>query len=181
MRFDPTLFEGPTLEAARRLLGVTLTYGGSAGVIVETEAYAGDPASHFVTRPKTGAMLGTTHGLVYVYRIYGIHQCVNFTTDSQGPGAVLIRAIEPVAGLDAMRRRRGRMPDTNLTSGPAKLFAALGLDASLHGRPVTQCFGLRAPESPPDVVAGPRIGISKATDLPWRFHVRGNRYVSRPR
>jgi len=172
-------FERATLEIARALLGVTLSHADWTARIVETEAYTDDPASHFVTRPRTGAMLGSSHGRVYIYSIYGVHRCLNFTTDAGGPGAVLIRAVEPLSGLEGMRERRGVERDRDLTSGPAKLFVALGIDPALHGREVLDEFGLRSPHTPPEVRTGPRIGISHARDLAWRFWIPGNPYVSR--
>jgi DNA-3-methyladenine glycosylase len=177
----PALFTRPTLEVAQALIGATLTTEGWTVRIVETEAYCGDPASHWVTRPKTGRMLGETHGCIYVYSIYGMHRCLNFTTDASGPGAVLLRAVEPLRGLDEMRRRRPVRRDVDLTNGPAKLVVALGIDPALHGRPVHAAFELTPPDAAPEIHTGPRVGISKARDLPWRFWLAGNPYVSRSR
>ncbi len=164
---------------ARALIGATVTHGACAGVIVETEAYTDDPASHYVTRPRTAAIMGTGHGHIYIYQIYGVHRCLNVTTDAHGPGAVLIRALEPVRGLDAMRARRGRTALRDLCSGPAKLFEALGLDPDCNGRPVADVLDIRAPEASPEIVATPRIGITRARDLPWRFCLAGSRFLSR--
>jgi len=176
---DPEFFAAPAVAVARALVGATLAYGPCAGRIVETEAYAGDAASHFVTRPRTGRMLGETWGRVYLYRIYGVHSCLNFTSDRAGPGGVLIRALEPLRGLDAMRRRREKERDTDLASGPAKLFVALDVDWSAHGEPVTEHFSLELPAEGPEITVGPRVGIGAAKDLPWRFRMRGSRYTSR--
>jgi DNA-3-methyladenine glycosylase len=172
-------FAADTLEVAKALLGVTLIYRDCAGIIVETEAYKDDPASHFVTRPNKGAMLGENYGHIYIYKIYGMHHCLNFTTDKDHAGAVLIRALQPLRGIEEMRRRRGVSDLTSLANGPAKLFVALGLDPALHGRPATEVFTLLPPESPVDVGTSQRIGISLATHLPWRFFVRGSRFLSR--
>jgi DNA-3-methyladenine glycosylase len=173
-------FARDTLQVARDLIGARLAFGEAAARIVEVEAYKGDPASHFVTRPRTAAMMGTTFGRLYIYRIYGVHRCVNVTTERDAPGAVLLRALEPLAGIEAMRRRRGGVRrDTDLASGPARLFVALGLDDALLGRPAAEVFTITPASSPVDVATGPRIGISAATDLPWRFWLRGNRHVSR--
>lgn len=174
-------FRRPTLEVAADLLGVELLYEGCGGIIVETEAYTDDPASHFVMRPNTGRMLGETWGCVYLYTIYGIHRCLNFTTDAAAPGAVLIRALEPTVGVEAMRRRRGSDRLKALTSGPGRLVQALGIPESIHGRPVGECFALRRVRrvTGDNLVTSPRIGISRAADLHWRFFERGNPYVSR--
>lgn len=150
---------------------------------METEAYSNDPASHFLTRPRTAAMMGSTHGRIYIYRIYGVHRCLNVTTDACGPGAVLFRALEPLRGGAEMARRRGGAAPTLVASGPARLFVALGLTEALQGARALDAFRFVRPDpsdaGPPDVVAGPRVGITKARDLPWRFHLRGNPHVSR--
>jgi DNA-3-methyladenine glycosylase len=175
-------FARDTLEVARDLLGWTLVRGPLAARIVEVEAYKGDAASHFVTRPRTAAMMGTTWGRLYIYRIYGVHRCLNVTTDARGPGAVLLRALEPLRGIEEMARRRGVGRATEIASGPAKLFVALGLNGDLLGARATEAFGFLPPERPlrgRDVASGPRIGISRARDLPWRFWLRGNPHVSR--
>ncbi len=173
------LFARPTLEVARALIGVRLSVGGVGGVITETEAYADDAASHYITRRHSAAIMGATHGRLYVYRIYGMHHCLNVTTDAEGPGAVLLRALEPTDGLEQMRERRGRDAVRDLCSGPAKLFVALGLDPAVNGEAATDVLSLSLPSAAPNVAAGPRIGISKAVDLPWRFTLRGSRYLSR--
>lgn len=170
-----------TLIVARELVGAELRHGEFHCRIVETEAYTDDAASHYVTRPRTGAMLGDTHGLVYVYRIYGIHRCLNFTTDATGPGAALIRAVEPLSHLDLLRSRRPGRPDRELANGPAKLFVALGLDEDLHRRPVPEVLPVCLPPEPPVVETSPRIGISAARDLPWRFTLAGSAWLSRRR
>ena len=174
---DDEWFARDTLDVARDLIGAHLVFGDLEARIVEVEAYKGDAASHYVTRPRTASMMGTTYGRLYIYRIYGVHRCLNVTTEADGPGAVLLRALEPLVGLDAMRRRRGveRAQDVahnlahNLANGPAKLFVALGLDDSYLGRSATEVFRITPAAGPVAVVTGPRIGISKAKSLPWRF------------
>lgn len=173
------LFAGSTLAAARGLLGALLHLPDATVRVVETEAYTDDAASHHVTRPRTGRLLGTSHGLVYVYTIYGMHRCLNVTTDAAGPGAVLFRAVEPVRGLDALRARRPGRPDRELANGPGKLFVALGIDPALHGRPFTDAFRVELPRTPPPIACGPRIGISKARELPWRFWIDGSPWAGR--
>jgi DNA-3-methyladenine glycosylase len=176
---DDAWFARDTLDVARDLVGATLEFGALAARVVEVEAYKGDAASHFVTRPRTASMMGTTHGLLYVYRIYGMHRCLNITTDARGPGAVLLRALEPLRGVEEMRARRGVTRDVDVASGPAKLFVALGLDDSFLGRRAAEVFRITPSAAAVDVALGPRIGITKAVELPWRFWVRGNPHVSR--
>ncbi len=172
-------FARDTLDVARDLIGAVMLHGGVGGVIVETEAYKGDAASHFVTRRHTAAMMGTTFGRIYVYSIYGMHRCANITTDRSGPGAVLLRAIEPTHGVDEMVRRRGVTDVRDVASGPAKLFVAMGIDPSMLGRDACETFTLLPRVRPFDVATGPRIGVTKAKSLPWRFRARGSEFVSR--
>lgn len=175
-------FARDTLDVARDLVGARIAFGALAARIVEVEAYTDDAASHWVTRPRTASIMGSTFGRIYVYSIYGVHRCVNFTTERGGPGAVLLRALEPLDGIAAMRVARGlgdAAPATSIASGPAKLFVALGLDAALHGRSVTEVFTITPAVGKVRVATGPRIGIAKAKSLPWRFRERGNPHVSR--
>ncbi len=176
---DRAFFARDTLEVAHDLIGATLAYGDCSGVVVETEAYKGDPASHFVTRRHKGAIMGTTYGCLYIYTIYGLHRCANITTERDAPGAVLLRALEPVGGTLHMRRRRGTDTVRDLARGPANLFVALGLDPSLFGRVVTEVMTITPAAQPMPVDAGPRVGITRAADLPWRFWLRGSPFVSR--
>jgi len=174
-------FARPTLEVARALIGCTLRVGDCAGRIVETEAYTDDAASHYVMRPRTAReLMGSTHGRVYVYSIYGMHLCLNFTADAEAPGAVLLRALEPREGLDVMRERRGVERDLDLCRGPACLAQALGITRELTGAAVVDAFSLSLPEAPRGIVASPRVGITRATELPWRFTLAGSSHVSRP-
>jgi DNA-3-methyladenine glycosylase len=178
---DESYFARDTLTVAADLIGVELLFRGRGGLIVEAEAYTDDAASHYVTRhPSAGRLMGSTFGRIYVYRIYGTHCCLNFTTDAHGPGAVLIRALEPLHGLSSMRRRRGVGEVTELCSGPAKLVQALGIGLHLTGDPVTRHFTLRPRRGMIEVATSPRIGISRATDLPWRFSLRDSPHVGRP-
>ncbi|MBA2763343.1 MAG: DNA-3-methyladenine glycosylase [Thermoleophilaceae bacterium] len=174
------------LEVARDLIGVTLRHGDTAGRIVEVEAYHEcEPACHAYAgpTPRTEPLFGPP-GRLYVYRSYGIHSLVNFVTNAEGIGAaVLIRALEPVAGLETMRRRRGAESDRELCSGPGKLTVALGIGLELNGAWV-EGGPLQLDPSPgahdkPSLVADGRIGITKATDLPWRFCVSESRWLSR--
>jgi DNA-3-methyladenine glycosylase len=177
-------FDAPSLQVARALIGVTVLVDGVGGRIVETEAYdSDDPASHSHggPRPRTQSMFGPP-GHAYVYRSYGIHWCLNFVCREAGHGAgVLIRAIEPTAGLDAMRERRGLQDPLLLCSGPGRLAQALSITRDLDGAPLDRApFELQPAEGRLKVVSGVRIGITKAADRPWRFGLAGSRYVSRP-
>jgi len=166
---------------------MTLLVDGVGGRIVEAEAYdRDDPASHSFGGPtvRNAAMFGPP-GRAYVYRSYGIHWCLNVVCREAGHGAgVLIRAIEPTAGLERMRRRRGLDEARLLCAGPGRLAQALGVDASFNGQSLdAPPFVLRdAPHGHPAVVveAGPRIGITKAADVPWRFGEKGSRFLSKP-
>lgn len=174
----------PAIELAPLLIGATFLVDGVGGIIVETEAYeADDPASHSFTgeRPRNRAMFGPPL-TTYVYRSYGVHWCVNIVTGPVGHGAaVLLRAIEPTAGLALMAERRRTAEPRLLASGPGRLTEALGISIAHDGLPLgAPPFGLIPRDGTPDIVAGPRIGITKATDRPWRFGLRGSRFLSRP-
>jgi DNA-3-methyladenine glycosylase len=182
LRRQAELFASPSHEAARALIGWTLTVDGVGGRIVETEAYhPADPASHSFSgpTPRNAVMFGPP-GRIYVYRSYGIHWCMNLVCGN-GPGsAVLLRAIEPTEGLDLMIARRDLEDVRQLCSGPGRLCQALGVTHDHNGFPVTEAPFALEPGPPAEVVVGPRIGISKAIDLPWRFGERGSRYLSKP-
>ncbi len=180
-------FSAPSEAVARQLIGVTLLVDGVGGRIVETEAYdRDDPASHSFAGPtlRNAAMFGPP-GRAYVYRSYGIHWCLNFVCHEPGHGAgVLIRALEPTAGLARMRRRRGLDDLRLLCAGPGRVAQALGVDAGFNGKALDAppFVLLAAPDGHPavQVEAGPRIGISKAVDVPWRFGEKGSRFLSKP-
>jgi DNA-3-methyladenine glycosylase len=182
---------GDARAVARRLLNVLVVVGDRAGRIVEVEAYRGadDPASHAHRGPtaRNATMFGRP-GLLYVYRSYGIHWCANVVAGTEGVAeAVLLRAVEPVAGIDSMRRRRGdRVAERDLANGPGKLCAALGIDGTHDGvdllDPASPVRLLRDDVRPPSrPLATTRIGITKAVDRPWRYVVPGHPGVSRGR
>jgi DNA-3-methyladenine glycosylase len=181
-------YDRPVLDVARDLIGCTVSHAGTAGMIVETEAYHdSEPASHaFIgLTPRTRTLFGEP-GRAYVYRSYGIHALLNAVCEPEGVGAaVLIRALEPLSGIETMRRRRGLMRIEDLCSGPGKLTQALGVSLDENGRSLSTGPVRIGPRSgdwkSPPVVSGPRIGITKAVDLRWRFCMAGNRHVSRPR
>lgn len=180
----PTFFDRPVAEAARDLIGAEILVEGVGGIVVETEAYdRDDPASHSVNGPteRNAAMFGPP-GRAYVYRSYGLHWCLNVVCGPPGHGAaILIRALEPTRGLDVMRVRRGTGDDRLLCAGPGRLTQALGVTRAHDGMSLdTPPFGLAAPATRPPIVAGPRIGISRNADAPWRFGLAGSRWVSRP-
>ena len=179
-------FDAPADEVAPRLVGCTLLVDGVGGTIVETEAYdEDDPASHSHAGPtaRNAAMFGPP-GRVYVYRSYGIHWCLNLVCGADGHGAgVLIRAIEPTHGLDAMAARRGLADPRLLASGPGRVGQALAIAHAMNGHRVDRPpFELRprAAGLHVELLTGPRIGISRAVDVPWRFGLAGSRCLSKP-
>jgi DNA-3-methyladenine glycosylase len=190
-------FERSVQDVARELIGCELRVGETAGVIVETEAYEeSDPACHaYIGKTARNEVLFGPPGHAYVYFSYGIHSLLNFVTEPEGfASAVLIRALEPTDGIEVMRRRRGRRSRARagasrfaleqLCSGPGKLTEALGVGLSLNGADLGEPpFEITAPSgawSEVEVITGPRIGITKAAELPWRYCVRGSRFVSKP-
>lgn len=178
----------PVVEAAKALVGCTITHGSTSGVIVETEAYHdSEPACHAFAgiTPRTKTLFEAP-GIAYVYRSYGIHALMNVVVEPAGVGAaVLIRALEPLTGAELMRERRAREPLTDLCSGPGKLTQALaiGLDlnaTSLLGGPIRLGPPPPGRSEPAPLVIGRRIGITRAVELPWRFCAAGSPHVSRP-
>jgi len=196
MILSPAFYERDTVTVARDLPGCLLVHreeaGTTMGWIVEVEAYLrDDPAAHSFRGEtvRNRAMFGPA-GHAYVYRIYGLHTCVNIVTGQEGVGeAVLIRALEPAAGIDLMRARRGTDDLLALASGPGKLTSALGITMDLNGTSLSDgplqvwspdsLPGRRPEGSPGEIVQTTRIGITKAADLPLRFYLKGSRYVSR--
>jgi DNA-3-methyladenine glycosylase len=171
-------------EVAPDLIGTTLLVNGVGGIIVELEAYHHtDPAAHSFRgpTPRNAVMFGPP-GFVYVYRSYGIHWCVNFVCEQAGSAsAVLIRALEPTHGLAAMRRRRHLTDARSLCSGPGKLTEALGITDRHNGLALdAPPFELIPRASKPEIVSGVRIGITKAVELPWRYGLKGSKFLSRP-
>ncbi len=179
-----SFFARPVVDVARDLIGVHLLVGGVGGIIVETEAYdRNDAASHsFSGQTARNAVMFGAAGFCYVYRSYGIHWCMNFVCGAPGGGsAVLIRAVEPVWGIEIMQGRRNLHGIAVLCAGPGRLCQALGVGSEHNGLPLdAPPFALEAPrDARHTIVIGPRIGISKAVDTPWRFGLAGSRFLSR--
>ncbi len=177
-------FDRSVHEIAPELIGATVFVNGVGGRIVELEAYHHtDPAAHSYCGPteRNRVMFGPP-GVAYVYRSYGIHWCLNFVCEAEGSAsAVLIRALEPTAGIAAMRRRRGLRDERALCSGPGKLTEALGVTIKHNGLALDKPpFELRARTAVPEIAVGRRIGITKAVELPWRYGLRGSPFLSKP-
>jgi DNA-3-methyladenine glycosylase len=179
-----SFFDRDVHAVAREVVGATLLFKGVGGIIVEVEAYHHtDPAAHSFGGPTTrNAVMFGAPSYAYVYRSYGIHWCLNFVCEREGSAsAVLLRALQPTTGLAAMRRRRGVDEDRALCSGPGKLCEALGITGSHNGLPLDRPpFALRARAGEMPLAVGPRIGITKAVDLPWRYGLAGSRFLSKP-
>jgi DNA-3-methyladenine glycosylase len=186
-RLERAFFDRSVHDVARDLVGCRLFFESCGGIVVETESYErDDPACHaYVGLTDRTEVLFGPPGIAYVYLSYGIHSLLNAVCEPEGDAAaVLIRALEPTAGLERMRERRGERPDADLCSGPGKLTEALGIglghnDTDLCADPFLLLPPLEG--QAPEVVVGPRIGITKAVERPWRFCAAGNRFVSRPR
>ena len=177
-------FERSVHEVAPELVGAELYVDGVGGVIVEVEAYDHeDPAAHgYRGRTERNASMFGPPGHAYVYRSYGIHWCLNFVCEPEGvANAVLIRALEPTHGLAAMRSRREVDAERALCSGPGKLCQALGVTGEHDGAPLDEPpFELRARDAAPRIVTGPRIGITRAAELGWRYALAGSPFLSKP-
>jgi len=169
---------------APELIGATLLFRGVGGVVVEVEAYHHtDPAAHSFRGPTdANAVMFGPPGYAYVYRSYGIHWCLNFVCEPEGSAsAVLIRALAPTRGLSIMRRRRGLGEERLLCAGPGRLCEALGVTGAHYGLALdAPPFEIFARESEAALIVGPRIGITKAADMPWRYGSKGSRFLSKP-
>jgi DNA-3-methyladenine glycosylase len=179
-----SFFARSVQDVAPELIGATFLFNGTGGVIVEVEAYHHtEPAahSHRGMTERNAIMFGPP-GHAYVYRSYGLHWCVNFVCEAAGSAAgVLIRAVEPTAGLALMRRRRGVEDTRLLCSGPGRLTQAMGITRAHNGLALDEApFSLMPRTDALDIVAGPRIGITKAAELPWRHGLKGSRFLSKP-
>jgi DNA-3-methyladenine glycosylase len=177
-------FNRSVYDVAPDLIGATLLFNAVGGRIVEVEAYHHtDPAAHsFNGLTARNAVMFGSPGYTYVYRSYGIHWCLNFVCEPKGSAsAVLIRALEPTAGIPLMRRRRGLSDLRLLCAGPGRICEALGITAAHNGLPLDQPpFALLARAGEAEVIAGPRIGITKAAERPWRYGLKGSAFLSKP-
>ncbi|MDX6728608.1 MAG: DNA-3-methyladenine glycosylase [Baekduia sp.] len=187
MSLPPSFYDRPVVEVARDLVGCVLEHDGGAGIVVETEAYHHtEPACHaYVGLTARTSVLYGAPGTAYVYRSYGIHAMLNAVCEAPDVGAaVLIRALEPLEGIERMRARRGVAHDVDLANGPGKLTQALGIGLELNATNLFEGPVLLHPREAgwedPALVVGERVGITKAVELPWRFCAAGSRYVSRP-
>ncbi|MBI2582141.1 DNA-3-methyladenine glycosylase [Candidatus Woesearchaeota archaeon] len=175
-----SFFAQDTVKTAQDLLGKIISINGMLVRIVETEAYGKDPASHAFKRTDRSALMYDTYGHVYVYLIYGMYWCLNFTSNQDEAGAVLIRAVEPLVGIEAMKKNRKTEKIQNLCSGPGKLCLALGIDKKYNGLKLGKEIklfddGFKIVK----IASSSRIGIKDALELQWRFFVEGNEFVSR--
>lgn len=178
-----SFFSRNVVEVARDLVGVTLLVDGVGGLIVETEAYDHeDPASHsYVGKTARNEAMFGPPGQAYIYRSYGVHFCLNFVAGTEPGSAVLIRALESQAGIEIMARRRRTDDRRLLCSGPGRLCQALGLSLDQNGLSLdSPPFRLEPRDGEPPIVVGPRIGITRGKDTPWRFGLSGSPFLSRP-
>jgi DNA-3-methyladenine glycosylase len=184
LRLRRSFFSRSVHAVAPELIGATLLCKGVGGIIVEVEAYHHtDPAAHsFGGRTERNAVMFGPPGYAYVYRSYGIHWCLNFVCEPEGSAsAVLIRALEPTRGVAAMRRRRGVENERLLCSGPGRVGEALGITGAHYGLALDRPpFELFARPEEVELAVGPRIGISKAMEHPWRYGLKGSRFLSKP-
>ena len=171
-------FAPDSVTVAQELIGTTIIVGNCEGRIVETEAYTNDAASHAARRTNRSALMYDTYGYIYVYFTYGMYHCLNFTCECEGIGAVLIRAIEPICGIKEMINRRGVEDVKRLTSGPGRLTQALAIDLRCNGQAIGGEIKLRERSYTPQIASSCRIGITKATELEWRFFEKDNPFVS---
>jgi DNA-3-methyladenine glycosylase len=183
-RLTRTFFDRSVHEVAPDLIGATLLVGHVGGLIVEVEAYHHtDPAAHsYRGRTERNAVMFGPAGYAYVYRSYGIHWCLNFVCERDGSAsAVLIRALQPVERLAVMRRRRGMSDERRLCAGPGRLCEALAVTHDHNGLRLDRSpFALYARTEMPEIAVGPRIGLTKAAEVPWRYGLAGSPYLSRP-
>ena len=175
-----SFFARDTVTVAQELLGKIISINGMQTRIVETEAYGRDQASHAYTRTERSALMYDTHGYVYVYLIYGMYWCLNFTSNKDEAGAALIRAVEPLSGMEKMKKNRNAEKITDLCSGPGKLCSALQIDKRHNGLKIGKEIKVLDDNfKVGKIVSSSRIGIKDALELPWRFFIQDNEYVSK--
>jgi len=174
-----SFFDRDAVKVAQDLLGKVLTFKGCSGVIVETEAYKDDEASHAAKKTARSEPIRNKFGTTYVYLNYGMYHLVNFTADSKRPGAVLIRAVEPLEGIHIMQKRRNKEKVSELCSGPGKLCQAFGITMAQHNKKIGEDIKVFDAGNRPKIVKTSRVGISKAKELLWRFYIKDNEFVSK--
>jgi DNA-3-methyladenine glycosylase len=172
-------FERDAETVAKDLLGKVMKFGKCSGIIVETEAYAADGASHAAKRTKRSIPLFDTWGVIYVYLNYGMYYLVNVTCNKHGPGAVLIRAVEPVEGVTLMKKRRKTKDIHNLCNGPGKVCQAFGITKKQHYKDIGKEIHIYDIGRKIEIEKSQRIGISFAKDIEWRFFIKDNKFVSK--
>lgn len=180
MQISKKWFEGDAVDIAKKLLGKKIEFKNCSGIIVETEAYKTDEASHGFKLTPRSQIMADSYGNVYVYFIYGNYFCLNFTTNKNDVGAVLIRAIEPLEGINTMKKRRKQDNIHNLCSGPGKLCQAFNITKQQNNKDVGEEIIISTHKNikDSDIIKTKRIGISKATHLDWRFYIKNNNFVS---
>ena len=173
-------FNRDAVKVAKDLLGKILTYKNTSGIIVETEAYKDDQASHAFNKTNRSSLMFDSYARFYIYFTYGNWYCLNITTEKNKPGAVLIRALQPLTNIELMKIRRKTNEIENLTNGPGKLCQAFNIDKSLNGTSLNEKIKILDTQLKNfKVVKTTRIGITKATNLKWRFYIEGNKFVSK--
>ena len=173
-------FEKDAVIVAKKLLGKKLKFGKCEGIIVETEAYKDDPASHAHKPTPRSMPLIDKYGTIYVYLNYGMYHLLNFTCDKKGAGGVLIRAVEPTKGVEIMKKRRKTKDVYNLCSGPGKLCQAFGITMKQHNKEVGKEIQIYDVGKKVKIAKSKRIGISKGLEYDWRFYVKNNKFISKP-
>jgi DNA-3-methyladenine glycosylase len=176
-----SFFKKDAVTVAQQLLGKVIKFNGCSGMVVETEAYQSDQASHAFNRTARSAIMYDSYAHWYVYFIYGMYYCLNVTTNFDGPGAVLIRAVEPLEGIDFMKRRRKTADVRNICSGPGKLCQAFKIGKDLNGTAVGDMMGIYSYRKidEMEIAKTSRVGINKGKELDWRFYLKGNGFVSK--
>lgn len=179
-KISNNFFNENSVKVAEKLLGKTISLGNCSGYIVETEAYGTDDASHARKRTPRSELMYSSAGKVYIYLVYGMHYCLNFTCNKKNAGAVLIRAVQPVSGIEKMKKRRKIENIFELANGPGKVCGAFGINISLNGAKVNEKIML-FDEGLKHFKVGRtgRVGIKKAAELPWRFYIKNSKFAGR--
>ena len=172
MEINKSFFKPKARTVAKELIGKIISYKNLSGIIIETEAYEDDEASHAFKRTKRSSIMYDSYGKFYIYFIYGNYYCLNITTDENGPGAVLIRALKPIKGISMMKKRRNCDSVKNLLNGPGKICQAFEIDKKLNGSMINDKIKILDSNIKFEIETSSRIGIKKAIDLKWRFSAK---------